>query len=103
MFSTLYRKNINSLVAIIFLSAKDFHLDKSKILSFGNVFTLLKQQIFTLQVTGDVKKKTEPKPMIDNPNASATKKSNLIRPMPLKMPETEQQDGKDDIFHKYRI
>lgn len=34
-------------------------------------------------------KKTEPKPMIDNPNASATKTSHLIRPRPLKMPDSD--------------
>ena len=37
-------------------------------------------------------KKTEPKPMIDNPNASATKSTNLIRPQPLKMPDSEAVD-----------
>ena len=31
--------------------------------------------------------------MIDNPNASATKKTHLIRPRPLKMPDTEQMEG----------
>ncbi|KAL4226361.1 mRNA-decapping enzyme 1B [Mactra antiquata] len=34
-------------------------------------------------------KKSEPKPMIDNPNASATKTTNIIRPQPLKMPDTD--------------
>lgn len=37
-------------------------------------------------------KKTEPKPMIDNPNASATKSTDIIRPQPLKMPETEARE-----------
>ncbi|KAH3892425.1 hypothetical protein DPMN_016543 [Dreissena polymorpha] len=39
-------------------------------------------------------KKSEPKPMIDNPNASATKTSSgLIRPRPLKMPDSEQNEA----------
>ncbi|XP_045164747.2 mRNA-decapping enzyme 1A-like [Mercenaria mercenaria] len=41
-------------------------------------------------------KKTEPKPMIDNPNAAATKSNNLIRPQPLKMPDTDAVDISDD-------
>ncbi|XP_052250189.1 mRNA-decapping enzyme 1B-like isoform X2 [Dreissena polymorpha] len=41
-------------------------------------------------------KKSEPKPMIDNPNASATKTSSgLIRPRPLKMPDSEQNEAED--------
>ena len=43
------------------------------------------------RVTGDEPRKTEPKPMIDNPNAAATKANNIIRPMPLKMPDSEQR------------
>ncbi|KAL5014500.1 hypothetical protein ScPMuIL_008770 [Solemya velum] len=35
--------------------------------------------------SGSSRKKVEPKPLIDNPNAAATKSSTLIRPMPLKM------------------
>ncbi|XP_060595922.1 mRNA-decapping enzyme 1B-like isoform X2 [Ruditapes philippinarum] len=41
-------------------------------------------------------KKTEPKPMIDNPNASATKSTNLIRPQPLKMPDSEATEISED-------
>ncbi|KAK3601718.1 hypothetical protein CHS0354_016078 [Potamilus streckersoni] len=40
-------------------------------------------------------KKTEPRPKIDNPNAAATKGSNLIRPTPLKLPDIE--DSQTDI------
>ncbi|KAL3851955.1 hypothetical protein ACJMK2_015645 [Sinanodonta woodiana] len=35
-------------------------------------------------------KKIDPKPIIDNPNAAATKGSNLIRPTPVKVPDTEE-------------
>ena len=34
-----------------------------------------------------------PKPMIDNPNAAATKSSNLIRPLALKASESPVTDG----------
>lgn len=49
------------------------------------------QEYDTTRVTGDEPRKTEPKPMIDNPNAAATKANNIIRPMPLKMPDSEQR------------
>lgn len=51
----------------------------------------------TQSSTGQEVRKTEPKPMIDNPNAAATKVNNIIRPMPLKMPDSEQSmTGQDD-------
>lgn len=39
-------------------------------------------------------KKTEPKLMIDNPNAAATKTSNLIRPKPLKVGSGQSAESK---------
>lgn len=37
----------------------------------------------------------DPKPLIDNPNASATKTSNLIRPTPLKIKDVNDEGGGD--------
>lgn len=34
-------------------------------------------------------KKSEPKPMTDNPNAAAIKTSSIIKPRPLKLPDSE--------------
>ncbi|XP_062585655.1 mRNA-decapping enzyme 1A-like [Saccostrea cucullata] len=38
-------------------------------------------------------KARDPKPLIDNPNASATKATNLLRPTPLKMAEVNDEGG----------
>ncbi|XP_078310071.1 mRNA-decapping enzyme 1A-like isoform X4 [Crassostrea virginica] len=41
----------------------------------------------------NIPKTGDPKPMIDNPNASATKTSNLIRPTPLKKGDVNDEGG----------
>ena len=42
---------------------------------------------------GAVSKKSEPKPMIDNPNASATKSTSLPKPVPVKVNTNEVSRG----------
>ncbi|XP_061187710.1 mRNA-decapping enzyme 1A-like [Saccostrea echinata] len=42
---------------------------------------------------GSLPKARDPKPLIDNPNASATKASNLLRPTPLKVAEVNDEGG----------
>ena len=42
--------------------------------------------------------------MIDNPNAAATKVNNIIRPMPLKMPDSEpSMMGNWILYHMSRL
>ena len=43
---------------------------------------------------GAVGKKPEPKPMIDNPNASATKSTSLPKPVPVKVPQNADSGSK---------
>ena len=49
---------------------------------------------FQSKCGSNIPKTGDPKPMIDNPNASATKTSNLIRPTPLKKGDVNDE-GRD--------